>query len=312
MIARHHNNKANKVASAFVDRAPCTPSSRLSSSRRPRTVSYFNRRRRGAQQKLAKFASTPLATAKVTGVIPATAESGSVKPQVRISLPTALQRPTLQEVKAQAIYDLCPELKDVAPDYVRLTLSSLAPQMLAGIHGTQMVAPTSQLPHELEVVVSDSLRLASVTPTHILALSSSRSGVSSKKYQLFPIHQLVFAANCSTMPALPSSFAATPAGNSSRTATLPVVSYSIPSPETFGLLSEYLYTKNADVLRSRILPVNWALDIETILRKAFMIRGLWANACAFGVVDPSLYDVLEDCWAAVLRSLHQATSTPSS
>lgn len=178
--------------------------------------------------------------------------------------------------------------------------------MLAGVETTRIVRGSSseQLPSELPVTFNDNFNngTPTVAPTHILALSTGESN-----YTLFLIHQLPFAANCSAFPALPPSSTATPAGNCSATATLPVVRASIPSIEAFPLFQLYLYVKDPEALRAAFLPPGWAYSMDSIVQRAVLIKGFWSNASALRTLDDEMYDVVEECWAEVLRMLERAT-----
>jgi len=181
--------------------------------------------------------------------------------------------------------------------------------MLAGVETTRIIrgSPSEQLPSELPVAFNDNFNngTPTVAPTHILALSTGDKDKSN--YTLFLIHQLPFAANCSAFPALPLSSTATPTGNRSSTATLPVVRASIPSIEAFPLFQLYLYVKDPHALRTAFLPPGWAHSIDSIVQRAVLIKGFWSNASALRMLDDEMYDVVEECWAEVLRMLERAT-----
>jgi hypothetical protein len=104
-------------------------------------------------------------------------------------------------------------------------------------------------------------------------------------------------------------------------ASFPVVKLDVPSAWTFPILQSFLYNKDTRVLQSALLPNEWKLTIASILKQAMIIQGVWKNAIALGVIDErvvlddmeeedaqSIYDVIEDSWAEVLRALHQTTS----
>lgn len=180
--------------------------------------------------------------------------------------------------------------------------------MLAGVESTRIIrGNTSELPNELSVVFDDNATIPTVAPTHVLALSTPTQSDRSN-YTLFLIHQLPFAANCSSFPVLPSSSTATPAGNQSSSATLPVVRASLPSIDAFPLFQMYLYVKDLEALRATFLPRGWDKSIDTIIQRAILIKGFWSNACAFGAFEDELYAVIEDCWAEVLRILERTTN----
>jgi len=187
--------------------------------------------------------------------------------------------------------------------------------MLAGLQSAQIVAPTGLLPRELEVLMTDAISIPAVAPSHLLAIPSTvptSNGKSRQKITLYPTHEIVLAANCSSLPAMPKSSAAIAEGNTRRTVTLPIVGFRVPSPEAFPLLHSYLYTHELPALQNMLLPTNWAANVDAIMRKAIFLKGFHANACALGVVDPELFVLLQRCWSEVTGALQQLTSTPSS
>ncbi|PPQ86920.1 hypothetical protein CVT25_009806 [Psilocybe cyanescens] len=313
MIARLHNNKANKVAftSASVQCHSSSTSSRLSSIRRPQ----INRRRRASLFKLARYCPATLA-------IPTAAATMKVKPAPaptsRINLPARLTRPAFKEIDAAALRKACPELGDMPLSYTREGLKHMSTHMYAGVQGAVPQHSKSQLPHELQVMLSDPISHGSICPTHILAITSSaplKAGTP-RKVALFAAHQLVLSANCSRLPVFPSSATAVPMPRSSGTAsnevTMPVVRLALPAPDHFAPLMWYLYMKNPVALRRALLPTNWSADVASVMGRVRAVHGIWANACALGVVDAPLYDALEEAWQHILRALALATAAPSS
>ncbi|PPQ66194.1 hypothetical protein CVT26_011053 [Gymnopilus dilepis] len=301
--AGHHNNKVNKIASgSHKSHARCTPATHLPFLRR-------SRQRRYTQHKMVK--GSPLAPAQINGAV-APATAAAALSCAKLELPAKLERPVLQEVNIQNLRKACPELKDTPPSYVREKLQLLAPAMLVGLQSAQILSSKTQLPQELQVLMTDSINMAGVSPTHILAVASSRAPRTTPgaplKVTLFPIHTAVFAANCSSFPLLPASSAATPEANYSRKLTIPVVRLAIPSPEAFPLLQTYLYHKDVDRLRDSLLPTNYASSLQNIVQRASLIKGLWMNGHALGVVDRGFWEVIEECWEEVIRSLSQLTT----
>ena len=133
-----------------------------------------------------------------------------------------------------------------------------------------------------------------------------------KKVTLYPGHSLVFASHCNNLPTLPG-----PSKTRAKRGTinLPVVPLPLPSPDTFAMLEQYMYTKRLDKLFSHILPVaptpakpnmpfplvieqhaaelGRTYDVQTLLRYAMIVDGLWRNACALGVFDDRLWGAIE-------------------
>ena len=322
MLAKHNVNKAN----VCVRDVPFVPSTlKLKGSSH---LATYNPRLGGYSTRTHPVRPVSFASPKAKQALKVKLSMAS-QPQTRITLPSTLPRPTPKSIDIRALRESCPEVKDVAPSYLRQQLSMMAPQcvqrspfqclnillivlysMLAGLESTHILSPpSSQLPQGLQVIFGDAVSIPNVAPTHFLALTSShqRTASGKPKYTLFPVHQLPFAAHCSSFPSLPKSSTATPAGNRSPTASLPVVPLSIPSVETFTLFQSYVYVKDSEALRTAFLPSGWALSANTIMQRAMAVKGFHANAVAFGMVDGAMYDVIEDCWAEVLRALQQVS-----
>lgn len=177
--------------------------------------------------------------------------------------------------------------------------------MLAALASLNAQAPTASLPKEMEVVMHD--MVAADCPTHMLAVHANSPAHLSprRKVTLYPVHQLVLVTNCANLPTLPhsSNFVA-----GSSTAALPVVPLCLPSPETYPLLQSYLYTKQPELLLSVLLPAIHC-DMRALAQHAMFINGLWRNACALGVVDQKLWDVIDDAWGVVVDATEQATTS---
>ncbi|KAF7798130.1 hypothetical protein EIP86_009345 [Pleurotus ostreatoroseus] len=190
-----------------------------------------------------------------------------------VQLPRKLDRPPHVEIDPRAIAAVAPELANVPLEYIQRHLASQAPQMIAAV--TLLSIPSSLPRSRLPPTVDAPLRpTASVPPsasfpTHVLAVSSSRSSPSSPStptaasfaaqaqqgsstiVPLYPTHSLVLAAHCTLLPRLPASRAAS---NKSTAISLPVVPLTVPDAATFPHLHAYLHTKRADTLLATLLP----------------------------------------------------------
>lgn len=165
--------------------------------------------------------------------------------------------------------------------------------------------PKHVLPKELEIIIDN----ASCCPTHMLAVrSSSPQNNQMHRVIMYPTHHLILAAHCANLPALSSSCTLpdTSSSSSSTTATIPVVSLSLPSPPTFPLLHSYLYTKDAESLVSALFSSS--NEPDALKRQVALVYGVWANAYALGVVDENLFDVLHRAWALVVAKLETVSS----
>jgi hypothetical protein len=95
-----------------------------------------------------------------------------------------------------------------------------------------------------------------------------------RQINLYPCHDLVMGAYCTSLPALLPS---RPDVTSSH-ATLPAVLLCLPSPETFAMLHSYLYTQQPTYLVAALAPPSEA-DLLHFAAHAAKVHGLWRNAC---------------------------------
>ncbi|PSS34229.1 hypothetical protein PHLCEN_2v1739 [Hermanssonia centrifuga] len=189
-----------------------------------------------------------------------------------LQLPRNLARPPFAEVERSAVTVIAPELADAPFEYIRRYLAGQAPQMIAAVNMLSIPSslPKSRLPASLDAAVRPTSYPSSslVFPTHVLAVSSSKSSPSSPStptaasfaaqaqmpssatVPLYPTHSLVLAAHCTLLPQLPTS-----KPSSKATAlNLPVVPLTVPDAATFPHLHAFLHTKRADTLLVTLLP----------------------------------------------------------
>ena len=190
--------------------------------------------------------------------------------------------------------------------------------------------PRSRLPRNIFVPVKpSSLRLT--YPTHALAMSSSKSSNNDTAY-VFPVHDLVLAANFTQLPPLPASQQHTGAW----TLTLPVLPISVPSPAAFSVLYTYLYTHRPELVLKSFFPlpsnflqsltpeaVRTALasrdtlhqlsshlysssssNVQTLMTHASLVKDFWENVVALGIHDPVLWDTIDLAWETILCALN--------
>ena len=131
-----------------------------------------------------------------------------------------------------------------------------------------------------------------IPPSHIFAVPTR-----SKTIRLFPFHGTVIAAHCSRLAILPRSNVSP---DEEGSLSLPVLPLTIPHPETFPLLQEYLYTKKMDILSSRLASLSSSQWTRGFVRAA-MIAGLAENATFLGVSDDGFWQVVDNAWAKLLR-----------
>ncbi|KAJ7792244.1 hypothetical protein B0H14DRAFT_2394725 [Mycena olivaceomarginata] len=267
------------------------------SSRQSKTTCIPGKLECAAQAKiLAQKRRIPLATKYNVNT------NGAAAPATtRISLPRTLPRPVLGEVDLTSLAHAYPNLTGVPAEYIRDLLPSSTSSMRAALQAVKTSGMcSSSLPKELEIIMNDTV--AAACPTHMLAVyNDAPLGFGQKRHvSLFPMHDLVLRAHCARLPTLPRSQPST----SSPSATIPVVPFCLPSPESFPLLHAYLYTQQPAILRASLAyPCESASDLLQLATHASKIHGLWRNACTLGVVDSQLYDVIEASWEHTLSAM---------
>ncbi|KAF8155730.1 hypothetical protein B0H34DRAFT_507862 [Crassisporium funariophilum] len=300
MIACHHNNTLNKTTTVSKSSLCSNQNLRVSSTRR-RLAARPILERLTKQSKLLKTPRVPLATTIVNGV--------SQTSSLSLSQHRHLRRPAFREINVKSLEEICPEFKGVAPQYVRDTFSTFAAAMFIGLQGTRVEAAlNTAIPNkELEVVYTTPISIPTISPSHIFAVNAA----SSSKFVLYPVHGAVFTANCANLPSLPKS--SYPLDASTGRTTLPVVTFTIPSVEAFPLLQTSLYLLNqAEALQELFLPANIPQNFTSLRDRAQLIHGVYANACAFGVVESKLYDIIEKSWIAALNAISRLPPPPPS
>ncbi|KIY74243.1 hypothetical protein CYLTODRAFT_433656 [Cylindrobasidium torrendii FP15055 ss-10] len=248
-----------------------------------------------------------------------------------LQLPRQLDRPALVDVPAANIAACAPELSGVPAEYIRRNLIKQSHEMLAGIQALSpahlpKTLPKSRLPEMLNVPIVQ--RTASL-PTHILAVTSSRSAPSDTA-MIFAVHGIVIASHCAQMR-LPQGYQ-----QSGSTARLPVVHISPPSAHAFNILLDFMYTHRLDsVLRSLLpLPSSFCKDIThegvkstthsrstiyqlathlynhehgdvaALMRHVGHCKDMWQDMISLGMSTPELWDTLDLAWTIVLGALN--------
>lgn len=159
-------------------------------------------------------------------------------------------------------------------------------------------------------------------PTHLLMVHSSEKEDKLHRVLAVPIHAPVLAAHCSRVPPLPSPTSASafdPLGASedllihARKRTVPLVPFSIPSPDTFPLVTQFLCTQDAVQLFKALVPIAPPDDPEnqptnlsehladsytssSLVSNAMRVYGVWQNACSLGVLNPRIWQVIDVAW----------------
>ncbi|KAJ7611278.1 hypothetical protein FB45DRAFT_941457 [Roridomyces roridus] len=253
-----------------------------------------------------------------------------------IQLPRTLARPVFTEVSREALLAAAPDLAAVPAEFIRHSLLAKAPQMQAGIAALLPLLPKSIPKSDLPSILTVPLRAHPSYPTHVLAITAASSSKSrSEPVSLFPVHPVVLAAHCAKLPRLP------PAQPDSRScATLPVLSFSLPSLQAFTILREYMYTHRLDSALAALLPLPPAFlqtlgpsglsdaiaaalssrnamhalaahlaassgsSVSALLAHAAHVKELWHDMVALGLYDDELWDALDLAWAVVLGAFN--------
>ncbi|KAK0473322.1 hypothetical protein EDD18DRAFT_1226134 [Armillaria luteobubalina] len=151
----------------------------------------------------------------------------------------------------------------------------------------------------------------------------------STKVTLHPAHHEILATHCA---GLPKGIQASPAG-----AEIPVHPLCLPDPQSYALLSQYMYTHRQDLLLASLFPLgslpanpfptaahlsdspkiaeeihaqllalaeNLAKDYtqHKLLGGLSNVHGLWKNIVALGVDDDGLWEVLHAAWGVYLTA----------
>lgn len=211
--------------------------------------------------------------------------------------------------------------------------------MLAGIAALApshlpTTMPKSHLPPSLSIPLRGTSTADPTYPTHILAVSSSKS--SSSDVTMFPVHSLVLASNCASLPRLPPSSHQP----HSPTLTLPVLPLSLPSPAAFSILHSYMYSHRLDSVLKALFPVpsgflaslshqtvqstlqsgttlhqlssylcsSASSNLHTLTSHAAHVKEIWQDMAALGLHDPELWDTIDLAWEVVLGALNLAAA----
>jgi hypothetical protein len=188
-----------------------------------------------------------------------------------------------------------------------------------------------KLSKELEIVTND---MTAIPPTHMLAVFGKQLAGKThqpRKVTLYPVHSLVFASHCASLPKFPSPLPVTLPVTEVRKVDVPVWPICLPSPATYPHLSTYLYTKRTDLFMESVLPrpppstfqkdpsqvpgfareLAETFTVQTLVKHALMVFGVWQNVCALGVFDDNLWETLDTLWELLLTSIAIGTGSLS-
>ncbi|KAJ7628670.1 hypothetical protein FB45DRAFT_918921 [Roridomyces roridus] len=215
-----------------------------------------------------------------------------------LTLPLKLVRPAwLEEVDGVVLGSVYTDLDGVPAQYIRENLPLDDLLEAVNIAHKTLRKTYQDLPTELKYYMYDAIAVN--RPTHVFAVHSSEASSEGESEQcrvdLFPIHDLVFYANCAYLTTLPVHPGATPQSTSPWFTAIPVIPLRMPSLETFHILRTFLYTQQPESVLDALAPP-CVPDLPLLVQHARKIYGLWRNACELGVVDQRLYDAIQDSW----------------
>ena len=210
------------------------------------------------------------------------------------------------------------------PIVVSILLISFG-SMYQALRSTNATASGATLPKTLPISVNDT---SAILPTHMAAVySSAPSAPEPRRVTMYPVHQSILSLYCANLPVLPPSTPcpATP----SSPFQVPVVPLALPHPESFPLLTQFLYLKDKQPLFQTFLgliPVNepgedldrTVTKYSTILAQnyttqrlasqAAKLHGFWRNAYALGIFDVDLQVFFDLAWAVLMAALILSSS----
>jgi hypothetical protein len=183
---------------------------------------------------------------------------------------------------------------------------------------TLLSTPKNRLPDELEILVNNIAQ----PPTHLMAVYGSKKTLAKPTaVKLYPVHAIVFAANCARLPTLKR-----PAPHRSQTVQARVQRLCLPAPRLFPHVSTFLYTKQASILfsepflprvfnPSRYTPAEFAAELglkcssQALIKHIATVHGFWQNVCALGIFDQDLWIAMDLVWHILLAALAFSTQS---
>lgn len=297
---------------------------------RKQKYSVQHAKRRSDKSKTSvRFTVTTVPT--IADVEMAEAQTPQPQPKPRtypLSLPKELARPEYKEVPVESLQAIDPALANTDIEHIRDSLDLLGSELMQSLASVKVNVIEDKLPKELSITVSEA---TAILPTHLLAVFGKPSGNGPRKVTLYPVHSLVLASQCANLPKFPAALPVPLLENGKEEVQLPVFSICLPFPQSYALLSRYLYTKNIDLLLHTYLPrppppsfmdnrddlllavatdLAATFTIQTLAKCAISLHGLWQNVCALGIFDDELWDAIDLMWQTLLTALAIATGKP--
>ncbi|KAF8268334.1 hypothetical protein EI94DRAFT_1727976 [Lactarius quietus] len=258
--------------------------------------------------------------------IPPTTRDTQIQSAVPISVTFPRRLPDLprKQITAEVLSSLgfAPQ---IPTQYIRDQMGRLSPSMYQALRSTNATASGATLPKTLLISVNDT---PAMLPTHMAAVySSAPSAPEPRRVTMYPVHQSILSLYCANLPVLPPSIPRPATPNSPF--EVPVVPLALPHPESFPLLTQFLYLKDKQslfqtflcltptgVLRenldqkvaeySTILAQNYTT--QRLASQAAMVHGFWRNTCALGIFDVDLQAFFDLAWEVLMTALILSTN----
>ncbi|KAF9269464.1 hypothetical protein L218DRAFT_269769 [Marasmius fiardii PR-910] len=261
---KRHCSHAENLPPSKLSSHRFDPINKSSRRRRVGVQSKYNleqSKRRSQKQPVRFNVSCPVT--KTTPAQP-TVSRPSGRTNVPVVLPRALGQPSRVEVADEALRTAFGDHYDpqVPVDFIRDTYAASGLRLLATVVSVSADVPKSKLPTEIQVLVHDDS--SDDLPTHMLAVYGTRRSPTTNKVdvKLYPVHAPVMAAHCAKLPSFsPSPITSSDNGvppaiknGTPRQVTLPVRNLCLPHPSSFPHISQYLYTRRAEILYNAFLP----------------------------------------------------------
>ncbi|KAI0267303.1 hypothetical protein BC834DRAFT_842550 [Gloeopeniophorella convolvens] len=255
-------------------------------------------------------------------------------PPITLTFPRRLPDLVRKEISPEVLASLG-FATDVPAQYIRDQMEHLSPSMYQTLRATRATATGCKLPTTLAISVEDDA--PTVPPTHMVAVySSAPSAPEPRRVTLYPIHQSILSTYCANLPVLATS---TPQARGSGVPfEVPVVPLALPHPESFPMLSQFLYLKDAQVLLEHFLCASPSAGLpedldqpevyhgfvdeysgilarnytaQRLAGQALAVHGFWRNAAALGISDGDLQAFFDMAWEVLMKSLLLSKTCPT-
>ena len=175
--------------------------------------------------------------------------------------------------------------------------------------------------------------MTAIPPTHMLAVFARQipGKPISRTITLHTTHSLVIASHCANLPKFPTPLSVPLPEEGVLKMNVPVWPLCLPSPVTYPHLIRYLYSKRTDYFMRSVLPrpppisflqnpsqvsdfsreLAETFTVQTLIKHATTVFGVWQNVCALGVFDDNLWETLDALWELLLTSIAIGTGNPS-